>query len=177
MVRSNFGFRTPLVKDKLFLGVNAFYQTQDGYWKNDTTGLGSADRTANGRTVGGENNLYSNVYLKWLPTNRFSVTLNLKGQRDWSNNTGFYVSQADRDLALANPDKISLSRVGEHERNILNTSLVAKYFGDKFKVRLLQHIFKNTFCVFASCTNCYATLSFQYKYSTKLKWSSIIIFG
>ena len=132
LVRSNFGFRTPLVKDKLFLGVNAFYQTQNGYWKNDTTGVANADRNANGRTVGGENNLYGNMYLKWFPTKRLSFKLNLKGQRDWSNNTGFFVSQADRDLALANPDKINLARVGEHERNIINSSLVAKYFGNNF---------------------------------------------
>ena len=132
LVRSSFGVKTPLINDKLFLGVTAFYQTQDGYWKNDTTGIANPDRNANGRTVGGENNLYGNMYLKWLPTKRLSLTLNLKGQRDWSNNTGFFVSQADRDLALANPDKINLARVGEHERNIFNSSLVAKYFGNNF---------------------------------------------
>ncbi len=132
LVRSSFGVKTPLTNDKLFLGVTAFYQTQDGYWKNDTTGTGATDGSANGKTVGGEKNLYGNMYLKWLPTKRLSLTLNLKGQRDWSNNTGFFVSQADRDLALANPDKINLARVGEHERNILNSSLVAKYFGNKF---------------------------------------------
>jgi iron complex outermembrane receptor protein len=130
--RHSIGFKTPIIKDKLFFGVNGLFQTQDGYWKNDTTGTGATDGSANGRTVGGEKNLYGNMYLKWLPTKRLNFTLNLKGQRDWSNNTGFFVSQADRDLALANPDKINLARVGEHERNILNSSLVAKYFGNKF---------------------------------------------
>ncbi|MFM7852352.1 MAG: TonB-dependent receptor, partial [Flammeovirgaceae bacterium] len=87
---------------------------------------------ANGKLVGGEKNLYGNMFLRWLPNSRLSFTLNLKGQRDWSNNTGFFVSQPDRDLALANPDKISLKRVGEHERAILNTSLVTKYYAGKF---------------------------------------------
>jgi len=132
--RHSFGFKTPIIKDKLFFGVNGLFQTQDGYWKNDTTGTGATDGSANGKTVGGEKNLYGNMYLKWLPSKRLSFTLNLKGQRDWSNNTGFFVSQADRDLALANPDKINLARVGEHERNILNSSLVAKYFGNKFTI-------------------------------------------
>ncbi|TAH20426.1 MAG: TonB-dependent receptor [Cytophagales bacterium] len=132
--RHSLGFKTPIIKDKLFFGVNGLFQTQDGYWKNDTTGTGATDRSANGKTVGGEKNLYGNMYLKWLPTQRLSLTLNLKGQRDWSNNTGFFVSQADRDLALANPDKINLARVGSHERNILNASLVAKYFADKFTI-------------------------------------------
>lgn len=134
LVRSNFGFRTPIIKDKLFMGINAFFQTQDGYWKNDTTGLIEPDRNVNGRTVGGENNLYGNLFLKWLPTKRLSVTLNLKGQQDWSKNTGFFVSQADRDEALANPDRINLARIGEHQRNILNSSLVAKYYGNSFTI-------------------------------------------
>lgn len=127
-------YKAPMIKDKLFFGFSGLYQNLDGYWKNDTTGTGTTDKTANGRLVGGEKHLYGNLFLKWLPAKRLSLTLNLKGQRDWSNNTGFYVSQADRDQALANPDKISLSRVGEHERDILNTSLVAKYFGNKFSI-------------------------------------------
>jgi|688.fasta_scaffold41244_6 iron complex outermembrane receptor protein len=130
--RHSLGFKTPIIKDKLFFGVNGLFQTQDGYWKNDTTGTGATDGRANGKLVGGEKNLYGNMFLRWLPNSRLSFTLNLKGQRDWSNNTGFFVSQPDRDLALANPDKISLKRVGEHERNILNTSLVTKYYASKF---------------------------------------------
>ena len=129
--RHSAGFKTPIIKNKLFFGANGLYQSQDGYWKNDTTGTGATDGRANGKLVGGEKNLYGNLYLKWLPTQRLSVTLNLKGQRDWSNNTGFFVSQSNDSIALANPDKINLARVGEHERNIFNTSLVAKYFGNK----------------------------------------------
>ncbi|MFM8738671.1 MAG: TonB-dependent receptor [Cytophagales bacterium] len=130
--RHSIGFKTPIIKDKLFFGVNGLFQTQDGYWKNDTTGTGATDGRANGKLVGGEKNLYGNMFLRWLPNSRLSFTLNLKGQRDWSNNTGFFVSQPDRDLALANPDKINLKRVGEHEQNILNTSLVTKYYASKF---------------------------------------------
>jgi iron complex outermembrane receptor protein len=127
--RYSAGFKTPIVSDKLFFGLNALYQSQDGYWKNDTTGTVATDGKANGKLVGGETNVYANLFLKWLPSDRLELVLNLKGQRDWSTNTGFFVSQADRDLALANPDKIQLARIGEHERNIMNNSLVAKYYG------------------------------------------------
>ncbi|KOY86631.1 hypothetical protein AD998_11185 [bacterium 336/3] len=130
--RHSLGFKTPIIKNKLFFGINGLFQKQNGYWKNDTTGTGAINGNANGKTVGGENNLYGNIFLKWIAHQKLEFTLNLKGQRDWSNNTGFFVSQTDRDLALANPDRINLARVGEHERNILNTSLVAKYFGNKF---------------------------------------------
>ena len=130
--RSSLGFKTPLVKNKLFLGANALYQTREGYWENDTTGVLNAELDVYGRTVGGENNFYGNLYLKWLPTDRLSFTLNLKGQRDWSDNSGFFVSQSDRDLAVDNPDVINLARIGEHRRRILNSSLVGKYFADDF---------------------------------------------
>lgn len=135
LVRSSFGYRTPIVNDKLFCGVNALYQTQNGYWKNDTTGTVAPDRNANGKTVGGENNLYGNLFLKWLPSKRFNVTLNLKGQRDWSDNSAFMVSQQkNAEQALQDPDVINLSRIAQHERKILNNSLVAKYFADKFAI-------------------------------------------
>jgi iron complex outermembrane receptor protein len=132
--RYSAGFKTPIIKDKLFFGLNGLFQTRDGYWENDTTGTGATDNSANGRTVGGENNFYGNIYLKWLSTDRLSFTLNLKGQRDWSDNSGFFVSQADRDVALADPNVINLARIGEHERNILNTSLVAKYHAENFTI-------------------------------------------
>lgn len=130
--RHSVGFKTPIIKDKLFFGVNGLYQTQDGYLRNDITGTTATDVSLNGRKVGGESYLYGNMFLKWLPTKRLSLTLNLKGQQDKSNNSGFMVSQTSDSLAFANPDKINLARIAQHQRNILNTSLVAKYFGDKF---------------------------------------------
>jgi len=134
LVRSSFGIKTPLVKDKLFLGITALYQTQDGFMKNDTTGTTNPFAAANGRMVGGENYLYGNLFLKWLPSNKLSFTLNLKGQQDRSDNSGFMVSQISDAIAFANPDKINLARIARHERNILNSSLVVKYFGDKFSL-------------------------------------------
>ncbi len=130
--RYSAGFKTPLIKDKLFFGLNGLYQTQEGFLKNDITGTTATDTNLNGKTVGGEQNIYGNMYLKWLASKRFHITLNLKGQQDKSDNSGFMVSQFSDTYAFANPDKINLARIAQHERNILNTSLVAKYFADKF---------------------------------------------
>ena len=130
--RYSAGVKTPLIKDKLFFGLNGLYQTQDGFLKNDITGTTATDVSLNGKTIGGEKNLYGNMYLKWLASKRFQLTLNLKGQQDKSDNSGFMVSQFTDTGAFANPDKINLARIQRHERNILNTSLVAKYFADKF---------------------------------------------
>ena len=132
--RYSIGFKTPFLKDKLFFGLNGLYQTQDGFLKNDVTGTSSSDINLNGKTVGGEQNLYGNMYLKWLATKRFHLTLNLKGQQDKSDNSGFMVSQFSDTYAFANPNKINLARIAQHERTVLNTSLVAKYFADKFNI-------------------------------------------
>ncbi len=134
LIRSSFGIKAPLVNDKLFLGLNALYQTQDGFMKNDTTGIENPYPGAHGKMVGGESYLYGNMFLKWLPSKKISFTLNLKGQQDKSDNSGFMVSQISDAIAFSNPDKINLARIARHERKILNTSLVAKYFGDKFTI-------------------------------------------
>jgi iron complex outermembrane recepter protein len=130
--RYSVGFKTPLIKDKLFFGLNGLYQTQEGFLKNDIVGTTSTDTNLNGKTVGGEQNLYGNLYLKWLASKRFHLTLNLKGQQDKSDNSGFMVSQFSDTYAFENPDKINLARIAQHERNVINASLVAKYFADKF---------------------------------------------
>jgi iron complex outermembrane receptor protein len=130
--RYSTGYKTPIIKDKLFFGMNGLYQTQEGFLKNDITGTSATDTKLNGKTVGGEQNLYGNVYLKWLPTSRFNLTLNVKGQKDKSDNSGFMVSQSSDTYAFENPDKINLARIAKHERAILNSSLVAKYLASNY---------------------------------------------
>jgi iron complex outermembrane receptor protein len=138
--RYSLGFKTPIVADKLFFGLNGLYQTQDGFLKNDITGTTSADGNLNGQRVGGENNYYGNMYLKWFAFKRFHLTLNVKGQQDKSDNSGFMVSQFSDTYAFANPDKINLARIAQHERTILNTSLVAKYYAAKFTLTSISAI-------------------------------------
>ncbi len=133
------GFKTPLIKDKVFLGINGLFQSREGYWKNDTTGTGSRDASLQGQTVGGEKNLYGNIFLKWLPSAKFSATLNFKGQRDWSDESGFFVSQRTS-AAIKTPEKINLARIGEHERRILNSTLTLKYFGSGFTLTSISAV-------------------------------------
>jgi iron complex outermembrane receptor protein len=124
--------KLPIIKDKLFFGASALYQTRDGYWKNDTIGTNTIEQDIQGQLVGGEQNLYGNIFLKWLPSDNFVATLNVKAQRDWSDNTGFFVSQRDKDAALKQPNQINLARIGEHERNIVNSALSLKYYSSDF---------------------------------------------
>ncbi len=128
------GVKAPIINNQLFLGVNALYQTRDGFWENDTTGTGTSFTNIDGETVGGESNLYGNISLKWIPNPSFSASLNVKAQQDLSDNTGFFVSQASETIAFDTPDRINLSRIGEHERNIINTSLSLTHYSEAFSI-------------------------------------------
>ncbi|MBB3841442.1 iron complex outermembrane receptor protein [Runella defluvii] len=130
--RYNAGFKTPIVKDKLFFGINGVYSKRNGFLKNDTTGLGKTDKNIQGARVGDEESLYGNAYLRWFPSSKFSATLNVKAQMDKSDATGFMLSVGNEKLAFANPDKIYLTRIGTHQRNIVNTSLNLKYYGSGY---------------------------------------------
>jgi iron complex outermembrane receptor protein len=126
------GFKTPLLKNKLFLGMNGLFQKREGFMRNDITGTTSTDTSLNGKTVGDEENTYGNIFLKWLATDKLSFTANVKTQRDFSNASGFFVSQANENIALETPTVINLTRIGRHERNITNYSFTGKYEGKSF---------------------------------------------
>lgn len=130
--RYSAGFKAPLIKDKLFMGINALFQIQNGYWKNDTTALTAAMPSIHGKTVGGEKNLYGNLFIKWLPLDNLEFSINLKVQRDWSNNSAFFISQINDSLAFANPNQIQLSRIGQHSRMLINSSFALKYYAKPF---------------------------------------------
>jgi len=129
--RYSAAYRTPIVKDKLFFGLSTHYQQQEGFLINDIKGTTATDLSLTGKKVGGENNLYGNLYLKWLPTQKLSFTLNVKAQSDKSDNSAFMISQVNDSIARANPNTINLARLAKHERNVVNTSLVSKYVGNK----------------------------------------------
>jgi iron complex outermembrane receptor protein len=132
--RYSAGFKTPIVKNKLFFGFTGLFQTKNGYFISDTTGTGATDGSVNGKRLGGEKNLYGNLYVKWLVSSRFRLTLNVKGQRDWSNNSSYMIAQPNDSIARANPDKLYVGRIGQDQRNVFNYSLVAKYTGNDFAV-------------------------------------------
>ena len=130
--RYSAGIKMPIIKDKLFFGFTGLYQTKDGFYINDTTGTGATDGSINGKRLGGVKNMYGNLFLKWLPANCLMFTLNIKGQRDWSNNSTYMISQFDDAVGFADPNKLNLGRIGQDQRNIFNNSLVAKYSGNRF---------------------------------------------
>ncbi|WP_350284782.1 TonB-dependent receptor [uncultured Croceitalea sp.] len=132
--RHGFGYKTPLVANVLFLGVSAQYQYRNGFLKNSTQGVAAPVQGQDGRRVGDDVSLYGNLFLKWLPNHKWDATFNLKTQVDQSDASVFFVSVQDDQVALDNPDSIFLGRVGEHQRNFLNTSVAINYREANFKL-------------------------------------------
>jgi len=132
--RHGIAFKTPLVNDKLFFGVAAQYQYRDGFLTNTTAGTGDPIQGNDGRRVGDESSVYGNVFLKWLPNEKWDITLNAKTQIDQSDASALFVSVQDDQLALSDPDRIYLGRVGEHQRNLLNISSAVNYTDENFKI-------------------------------------------
>jgi iron complex outermembrane receptor protein len=132
--RHGIAFKTPLINDRLFFGVSAQYQYRDGFLTNTTEGAGDPIQGNEGRRVGDESSLYGNVFLKWFPNDKWDITFNAKTQIDQSDASAFFVSVQDDQLALSDPDRIYLGRVGEHQRNLLNISNAVNYTGESFKI-------------------------------------------
>lgn len=132
--RHGLGYKTPLISNTLFLGITGQYQYRDGFLTNDTQGTADPMQGNNGKRVGDEGSFYSNLFLKYLPDSQWSATLNIKMQNDVSNASSFFVSLENEVIALANPDRIYLGRIGEHQRSIFNVSLSAKYKGKSYKI-------------------------------------------
>ncbi|MDX2061469.1 MAG: TonB-dependent receptor [Bacteroidia bacterium] len=130
--RYSVAFRSPIVPDKVFLGIAALYNRQEGYLTNDTTGTINPQADANGQRVGDETSTYGSLTLTWLPNSNWRITANAKAQVDASDNSSFYTSVPTESLARANPDKIFLSRITQHQRNLFNSSLAANYYGTGF---------------------------------------------
>lgn len=128
------GIKTPLIKDKLYFGINGLFQKREGYLINSIEGTASTDTSLNGKKIGGEENTYANLFFKWLVSSKFSLTANAKVQKDWSDNSGYMVSQSNDAAGFENPRTINLTRIGKHQRNFNNYSLVAKYEADQFNI-------------------------------------------
>ena len=135
------GVKAPVVKDKLFFGVNGLFQRKEGFQRVDTArnpaGIAAPraivpDMDINGERVGDQDSYYGNLYLKWLPSATFDATLNLKAQTDISDASSYFVAVDGEELARANPNTIFLSRIGNHERNVLNSALSLNYYTPNF---------------------------------------------
>ena len=118
--RYNAGIRLPLVKNKLFFGAAAVFNKRNGYYTNEV----------NNTSFDKQNSISGNYYLKYLPNERWVITLNVKHQNNKNNGAFPLVFGADE--ALQHPFKLSQDATAKMIDNTGNASLTINNAGSSF---------------------------------------------
>lgn len=118
--RYSAGLQMPLVKNKLFAGASALYASRNGFYTNDF----------NNRDFDRQKNFSGNYYLKFIASDKWTMSLNVKhsGNR---NNGAFPLVNGAVD-ALNNPFRLNQDATATMIDNTLNGSLVVNYAGKPF---------------------------------------------
>lgn len=118
--RYGLGLRTPLVENKLFLGVAGMYDRTDGFYTN----------VFNDSDYDRAHSLMGNYYLKFLASPSWSLTLNVK--HDQNRSHGAFPLVFSPEAALENPFEVNQNALTKLIDNVFNSSLSANYFGKSF---------------------------------------------
>lgn len=118
--RYSAGLRTPIIKDKLYVGAALFYNGQGGFYTN----------TYNNSRFDKQHVFGGNYFLKYLVNDRWSVQWNLKHMEN--RNDGAFPLESSVSDALANPFQVNQNALTEMVDNTLNTSLSIRYSGNQF---------------------------------------------
>ncbi|MDN3587111.1 TonB-dependent receptor [Pedobacter aquatilis] len=116
--RYSAGIRSALVKDKLFFGAAGLFNKADGFYTNEF----------NNSKFDKLHGYLGNYYLKFLASDKFALTLNVKHNENRNNGT-FPLAGSVHD-ALSNPFVLNQNATTQMVDNLFNTSLSANYTGD-----------------------------------------------
>ena len=108
-------FKTPLIRDKLFAGAAGLFDQRKGFYTN----------VFNGRTFEDQSGYTGNYYLRFIPTQRFTATLNVKHQAD--RNQGAFPLNPDKTSAFETPFTLNQNAVSTMRDNVWNASLSLAY--------------------------------------------------
>ncbi|MBT1686215.1 TonB-dependent receptor [Dawidia soli] len=115
--RYSLAVRTPLVKDRLFLGVAGMYDRMDGFYTNAFDGSDFDKR----------HSLTGNYYLTYLASPAWSFTLNVKHHAH--RNNGAFMLAGSRDEAFEHPFEVHQNTRTELVDNIFNSALNIRHHG------------------------------------------------
>lgn len=118
--RYSAGIRTPLIKDKLFVGAALSYDRLNGYYTNQYTNS-PYDK---------QHSILGNYYIKYLPSDKWDITLNIKHNQN--RNNGAFPLVADIQEAFKNPYILSQNALTTLMDNTFNSSLSLNYAGRNF---------------------------------------------
>jgi iron complex outermembrane receptor protein len=114
------GVRAPIVKDKLFFGVAGLYDKRNGFYTNEVYNKSFDDQYS----------YTGNYYLKYLPTEKWALTLNVKNNNN--RNYGVFPLVFGAEDAINNPFKLSQNALTKMIDNNFNSSFSVNYSGRNF---------------------------------------------
>jgi iron complex outermembrane receptor protein len=139
--RFSFGVKTPLVNQKLFLGIAGQFQELHGFYKNDLTSKTDflhqplAGTAEDGKRMGDETSWYGSMYLKYLHNEKLSIVFNSKFQYDYSTGASAYYQAAENsEIALNTPYTMAVNKLGSNSRWVSNSSIAITADQKKFRI-------------------------------------------
>jgi iron complex outermembrane receptor protein len=118
--RYSAGIKAPVIKDKLFFGAAALYDGFNGYYTNEF----------NNSDYDEQHSIIGNYFLKFLPGERWAITLNVKHNNN--RNHGPFPLVFGVDDAFATPYKVNQNALTNIIDNTFNSSLSVNYTASTF---------------------------------------------
>jgi iron complex outermembrane receptor protein len=118
--RYSAGFRAPLIKDKLFIGVAGLYDGRNGFYTNQF----------NNQSYDRQHSFTGNYYLRYIASPRWQFDLNVK-QR-YNRNHGAFPLVSGAAQALQDPFVLDQNATTVMVDNTMNASLAVRYSGPAF---------------------------------------------
>lgn len=129
--RYNARFQAPLIKNKLFLGLNYLHDARNGFYTNNFTKTSFDSQKQN--LVG--------LQLKYLLDNNWSIQADIKEY--FATNDGAFPLVADIEELFNNPYQLSQNQIAAMKDKTANSSLVIKRKGEKVDFTLQSSRQKN----------------------------------
>lgn len=129
--RYNIGIQHPLVKNKLFLGLNSLHDRRNGFYTNTFT-KAAYDK---------QNQTMLGLQLKYLLDNDWSIQADIKEY--FATNNGAFPLVNDPGELFSNPYQLSQNLVAAMKDKTANSSLVIKHRGEKLDFTLQSSRQKN----------------------------------
>ncbi len=119
--RYSVGFNTPLIRDKLFMGVGLQLNKRGAVYQNPTL---------NTKNFDGREALSGNVSLKYLLSEKWTIDLNARAEHN--TDKGAYPWVATDSIARNAPYNAFGNWDNTEKRSNANAAVAIKYFGDQF---------------------------------------------
>ncbi len=118
--RYGIGYRTPLIKNRLFLGVAGVYDGRNGFYTNDF----------NNTSFDKQHSFTGNYFLKYIANDRWTILLNAKHHNNRNNGPFPLVNGVEP--AFQNPFHLDQDATTKMFDNTFNSSLSLNYAGPVF---------------------------------------------